>query len=121
MSERADRVEQFANRFVPKARVLTASLVSAQRWAQIDPYHMDAVAVRKEIAKFDPEFIRMLYDLVKLTEDCKPPIDDNASPNAVPDDQANEQRIAAALGEMTALIKECTQEYERWAALPNRV
>jgi hypothetical protein len=114
-------VEQFANRFVPQARVLTARLVSAQRWAEIDPYHMDAVAVRKEIAKFDPEFIRMLYDLVKLTGDCKPPLDDNESPNAVPDDQANEQRIAAALGEMTALIKECTQEYERWAALPNRV
>ena len=121
MSEMADRVEQFANRFVPKAKVLTARLVSAQRWAEIDPCHMDAVAVGKEIAKFDPEFTRMLNDLVKLTEDCKPHIDGNKSPNTVPDDQANEQRIAAALGEMTALIKECTQGYERWAALPNRV
>jgi len=104
----ADRVEQFANRFVPKCKVLTARLLSAQSWAEIDPNHPDAIAVRKEIVKTEPEFTRMLNDLVKLTNDCK-------APNATPGDLADEQRMVAALSEMTAVVKECTKQEERYA------
>jgi len=104
----ADRVEQFANCFVPKVKVLTACLVSAQRWAEIDPNHPDAVAIRKEIAKIDPEITCMLNDLVNLAEDCKPYVHGKEPPNAAPGHLADEQRIAATLGEMTAVVKECT-------------
>jgi len=108
VSEMADRVEQFANCFVPKVKVLTACLVSAQRWTEIDPNHPDAVAIRKEIAKIDPEITCMLNDLVNLAEDCKPYIHGKEPPNAAPGHLADEQRIAATLGEMTAVVKECT-------------
>jgi len=121
VSEMADRVEQFANRFVPLAKVVTARLVSAQRWAEIDPYHIDAVAVRKEIAKIDPEFTHMLNDLVKITQDCAPDVHRREPPNAVPGDLADDQRIATALREMTAVVKECTKQEERYAALSNWV
>ncbi|MGA9805354.1 MAG: hypothetical protein WBQ46_19045 [Terriglobales bacterium] len=110
MSEMADRVEQFANCFVPKVKVLTACLVSAQRWAEIDLTHPDAVAIRKEIEKIDPEITRMLHDLVNLAEDCKPYRHGEELPNAAPGLLADEQRIAAALRKMTAVVKECTKQ-----------
>jgi hypothetical protein len=114
----ADRVEQFANRFVSKARFLTFCLASAERWAEIDPNHPDAVAVRKEIVKIDPEFTSLLNDLVNLTKDCETGIQGEET-NAAPGDSRDEQRIAAAVGEMTAVVKEYTKQRERYAALPN--
>jgi hypothetical protein len=116
--EMADRVEQFANRFVSKARLLTAFLDSAVRWAEIDPNHPDVVAARKEIVKIDPEFTTMLNDLVNLTKDCETDIQGEEA-NAAPGDSPDEQRIAAALSEMTAVLKEYTKQRERYAALPN--
>lgn len=116
MSEMADRVEQFANRFVPKAKALTARLVRAQRWAEIDPNHLDAIAVRKEIANFDPEFTRMLNDLVQLATDCTPYMHSKEPPH-VPDDLSDERRITTALSEMTAVVKECTKQKERYVGL----
>ena len=110
MSEMANRVEQFTNCFVPKVKVLTACLVCAQRWAEIDPNHPDAVAIRKEIAKIDPEITGMLNDLVNLAEDCKPYRHGEEPPNAAPGLLADEQRIAAALRKMTAVVKECTKQ-----------
>ena len=121
VSDKADRVEQFANGFVPKVKVLTIRLVSAQMWAEIDPNHPDAVAVRQEIAKIDPEFTRMLNDLVKLTNECKPYMNGKQPPNANPGDLADERRMVAALSEMTAVVKECTKQEERYVALRNRV
>jgi hypothetical protein len=121
VSEMADRVEQFANRFVPLVKVLTARLVSAQRWAGIDPYHIDAVAIRKEIATIDAEFTHMLNDLVKITQDCAPDVHRREPSNAVPGDLADDQRIATALREMTAVVTECTKQEERYAALSNWV
>ena len=85
MFEMADRVEQFANRFVSKARLLTAFLDSAVRWAEIDPNHPDVVAARKEIVKIDPEFTTMLNDLVNLTKDCETDIQGEEA-NAAPGD-----------------------------------
>jgi hypothetical protein len=66
----------------------------------------------------DPEFTRMLNDLVKLTQDCeayirrKEPLEASAR-------LAEVKRIAAAVGEMTAVVKEYTKQRERYAALPN--
>ena len=120
MSETADCVEQFASRFIPFVKLVTARLVSAQRWAEIDPYHIDAVATRTEIADIDPELTEMLNDLVKITMGRMPYLQREAS-NAAPDDLADEQRIATALREMTAVIKECTEQEQRYAALPNCV
>jgi len=117
----ADRVEQFANRLVPLVKVLTARLVSAQRWAGIDPHHIDAVAIRKEIAKIDAEFTHMLNDLVKITQDCTPDVHRREPSNTVHGDLADDQRIATALREMTAVVKECTKQEERYAALSNWV
>ncbi len=72
MSEKVDRVEQLASRFVPLVKVLTARIVIAQRWAEITPHHIDAVAIRREIADIDPELTDMLNDLVKVTMDPNP-------------------------------------------------
>jgi len=115
VSHMADRVEQFANRFIPRVQILTTHLVSAQRWAKIDPTHPEAVAVRREIAKFDSEFTHMLTDLVKLVEDCQPYMDPSS---AATRDLAYETRIAPALADMTAAIREVTKEKEHYAALP---
>jgi hypothetical protein len=112
----ADRIEQFANPFVSKAKVLTARLVNSQTWVEIEPVDPSAVALRKETT-IDPEFTRMLNDLVKLTQDCeayirrKEPLEASAGLGEV-------QRIAAAVGEMTAVVKEYTKQRERDAALP---
>jgi hypothetical protein len=114
----ADRVEQFANLFVSKGRVLTVCLASAERWAEIDPHHPDAVAVRKEIVKIESEFTSLLNDLVNLTRDCATDIQ-GEEPNATPGDSLDEQRIAAAVSEMIAVVKEYTKQRERYAALPN--
>jgi hypothetical protein len=111
----ADRVEEFANRFIPRVEILTTHLVRAQRWAKIDPRHPDAVAVRKEIVKIDSEFTPMLSDLVKLVHDCQPYVD---SSNAAAADLDYETRIAPALAKMTAAIKAVTKEKEHYAALP---
>ncbi len=118
MSEMADRVRQFANRFVPKVKVLTARLAGAQRWAEIDPNHLDAIAVRKEIANFDREFTRVLNDLVKLTQECTPYLH-SKQPTNTSGDLSDERRIAAALRETTAVVKECTKQEERYATLKN--
>jgi hypothetical protein len=118
VSEMADRVEQFANRFVPLVKIVTARLVRAQRWAEIDPHHIDAVAIRKEIAKVDPEFTHMLSDLVKIAQDCT---SDIYRSEPVPSDLADDQRIATSMREMTAAIKECTKEEERYVALSDWV
>lgn len=116
MNDTADRVDEFANRFIPKLEILTALLISAQRWAKFDPHHPDAVKVRKEIARVDAEFTYMLSDLVMLVEECQPSMDpDNA------DNPAYETRIAPALAEMTARIKEVTKEKEHYAAPPRPV
>ena len=117
MGEIADRVEQFANRFVSKAKVLTARLVSSRRWAEIDSNHPNAVAFRKETVEIDPEFTRMLNDLVKLTNDCEAHIQ-GKEPLDAPAGLADKQRIAAAVGEMTAVVKEYTKQKERDTALP---
>lgn len=114
MSQMADRVEQFASRFVPKVEILTALLATAQRWVKIDPHHPDAVRVRKEIAKIDSEFTRMLNDLVQLVQDCQPYMEGS---NAGAGDLDYETRIAPALSDMTAAIKECTKQKEQYAAL----
>ena len=117
MGEIADRVEQFANPFVSKAKVLTARLVNSQTWVEIEPVDPSAVALRRESVTIDPEFTRMLNDLVKLTQDCeayirrKEPLEASAGLGEV-------QRIAAAVGEMTAVVKEYTKQRERDAALP---
>jgi hypothetical protein len=118
VSAMADRVEEFANRFISRLEILTTHLVSAQRWAKIDPWHPDAVAVRKEIVKIDSEFTRMLSDLVTLVEECQPYMD---SSNAGAGDLDYETRIAPALAEMTAAIKAVTKEKEHYAALPSGV
>jgi hypothetical protein len=113
----ADRIEQFANPFVSKAKVLTARLVNSQTWVEIEPVDPSAVALRKEIVTIDPEFTRMLNGLVKLTQDCeayirrKEPLEASAG-------LAEVHRIAAAVGEMTAVVREYTKQRERDAALP---
>ncbi len=117
MCEIADRVEQFANRFVPKAKTLTARLVSSRRWAEIDTDHPNAVVFRKEIVIVDPEFTSMLDDLTKLTKDCEAYVQ-GEEPVDVPVPLADKQRIAAAVGEMTAVVKEYTKQRERDTALP---
>jgi primosomal protein N'' len=118
----ADRVEQFASRFVPKVEILTALLATAQRWAKIDPHHPDAVRVRKEIAKIDSEFTRMLNDLVQLVQECQPYMDPSDVAGCDPEaDQDYETRIAPALSHMTAAIKECTKQKEQYAALSGQV
>jgi methionyl-tRNA synthetase len=116
----ADRVEQLANRVVSKARVFTVCLGSAERWAEIDSSHPDAVAVRKEIGKIDAEFARLLNDFVKLATDCEAYIQGNDPYNA-PVDSPDKQRIAAAVGEITAVVNEYTIQKERYAALPHWV
>jgi hypothetical protein len=114
VSHTADRVDEFANRFIPKVEILTALLISAQRWTKIDPQHPDAVKIRKEVARIDAEFTYMLSDLVMLVEECQPCMDpDNA------DHTAYETRIAPALAEMTARIKEVTREKEHYATGPH--
>jgi hypothetical protein len=118
VAEMADRVEQFANLFVSKARVLTACFASAERWAEIDPNHPDAVAVRKAIAKIDPAFSCMLNDLVKLTKDYEAYLLGKEPRNAALCVRGDEQRIAAAVGEMTAVVREYTKQRERYDALP---
>ncbi len=117
MCEIADRVEQFANRFVPKAKDLTARLVSSRRWAEIDANQPDAVVFRKEIVIVDPEFKGMLNDLMKLAKDCEAYVQGN-TPLDAPVALADKQRIAAAVGEMTAVVKEYTKQRERDTALP---
>jgi hypothetical protein len=52
----------------------------------------------------------MLHDLVNLAEDCKPYIHGEEPPDAAPGLLADEQRIAAALRKMTAVVKECTKQ-----------
>jgi hypothetical protein len=58
---------------------------------------------------------------VNLAEDCKPYIHGKEPPNATPGDLADDQRTATALAEMNAVVKECTNQEERCAALPNWV
>lgn len=117
MGEIADRVEQFANRFVPKAKNLTARLVSSRRWAEVDTDHPNAVVFRKEIVIVDPEFTSMLNDLMKLAKDCEAYVQGNA-PLDAPVALADKQRIVAAVGAMTAVVKEYTKQRERDTALP---
>ena len=115
--EIADRVEQFANPFVSKAKVLTARLVNSQTWVEIEPVDPSAVALRKEIVTIDPEFTRMLNDLVKLTQDCeayirrKEPLEASAGLDEV-------QRIGAAVDTMTAVVMEYTKQRKRETSLP---
>lgn len=118
MTEMADRMEQLAKRVVSKARVFTGCVGSAERWAEIDSSHPDAVAVWKETGKVDAEFARLLNDFVKLARDCEAYIQAN-DPYSAPVDFADEQRIAEAVGEITAVAKEYTKQRERYAALPN--
>jgi hypothetical protein len=121
VAEMTDRAEWFAKRFVSEANVLTACLASAQKWAELDPNHPDSVAVRKTIAKIDPAFSWMLNDLVKLTKDCEGYLLGKDPRNAAPCGRGDEQRIAAAVGEMTAVVREYTKQRERYDALPTRV
>jgi hypothetical protein len=117
VGEIADRVEQFANRFVSKTRVSTARLVSSRRWVETNPDDPSAVAIRKEIATIDPEFTRMLDDLVKLTNDCEAYIRKDELLDASAG-LAEVQRIRAAVGAMTAVVKEYAKQRERDTALP---
>jgi hypothetical protein len=117
MCELADRLEQFADRFVPQVERMTARLASSRRWEEVDPNHMDAVALRREIAKFDPQFTRMLGELVALTQEHEAPGLGVAYLGA----DADARRIAAAMSEITTAIKQCTREQERRVLLDARL
>jgi len=125
VAEMAVRVEQFANRFVSKAQVLTACLASAERWAEIDPNHPDSIAVREEIKKIEPEFSGLLSDLVKLTKECEAYIQGKGQGNgrlsAAPCSRADELRITSVVSEMTAAANEYAEQKQRYAALPGWV
>jgi hypothetical protein len=75
------------------------------------------VAFKKEMVTNDSEFIRMLDDLVKLIQDCETYIRGNG-PLEGSAGLAELQRIAAAVGEMTTVVKEYTRQRERDTALP---
>ena len=117
MGDIADRIEQFANRFTSKIKVLTAQLVSSQTWVEIEPVDPSAAALRRESVTIDPEFTRMLNDLVKLTQDCEAYIR-RKEPLEAPAGLAELQRIAAAVGEMTAVVMEYAKQRKRETALP---
>ena len=117
----ADRVEQLAKRVASRARDFTVCLDSAERWAEIDPSHPDAVAVRKETGKVDAEFARLLNDLVELINDCVAHIHCNDRYIAGPVDLADVQRITVAVGAMIAVVNEYTIQKKRYAALPHWV
>ncbi len=121
MTEMADRVEQFANRFVPRVRDLTARLASSQREREIYPGHPNRLNLRSEIVNIEQEFSRMLDDLVRLTNECEAYLLGKELFNATSSLRSGEQRIAAAVREMTALIQEYAKERDRIAALSKRL
>lgn len=119
MGDLADRIEQFANRFISKAKALTARLVNSRTWVELEPVDPCAVVFRREIVTTDSEFTRMLNDLVKLTQDCEAYIRSQV-PLDVPSGLAEVQRIARVVGEMTAVVNEYTTQRERQITLPKR-
>ena len=121
MGEMADRVEHFADRLVSKTRVLTACLASAAKWAEIDPCHPDGVAVRNEIVKLEPEVSCVLNDLVALTQECEVCLRARVSSDGAPLHLRDEQRIAAAVADMTTALKEYSKQRESYVSLPGWV
>jgi hypothetical protein len=114
ISEVADKLEEFADVFIPKTRILIQRYKDAQTWAEIDPEHPDAVRVREEIGRREFEEQLPVARLEVLLKDTQPSM---TNEKLAEKDPEAADRGFAAVDEMEELEQECLRQSRRYHAI----
>jgi len=114
VSQAADKLEELADTFIPKTRILIQRYKDAQAWAEINPDHADALRLKEEIARREPEEKTLIDQLASLVREILPIMSDK---KLSPTDSKAANRVLATIHEMLPIQEECLREARRYHAL----